>query len=58
MGFLCVDGHVRVYHGKRSIPKTHVARMRLSMPATIDYWINDQVGHPSSWSLPPPTPEW
>jgi DNA-binding CsgD family transcriptional regulator len=46
MGFLYVDGHVRAYHGKRTIPKTHVARMRLSMPATTDYWINDQAGDP------------
>ena len=46
MGFLYVDGHVRVYHGKRTIPKAHVARMRLSMPATTDYWVNDQVGDP------------
>jgi len=46
MGFLYVDGHVRVYHGKRTIPKTHVARMRLSLPATTDYWINDQAGDP------------
>lgn len=46
MGFLYVDGHVRVYHGKRSLPKTHVARMRLAMPATTDYWINDQSGDP------------
>jgi prepilin-type processing-associated H-X9-DG protein len=29
MGFLYVDGHVRVYHGKRNIPKTHVARIRI-----------------------------
>jgi len=46
MGFLYVDGHVRVYHGKSAIPKAHVARMRLSMPATTDYWINDQAGDP------------
>jgi transposase len=46
MGFLYIDGHVRVYHGKRTIPKTHVARMRLSMPATTDYWVNDQAGDP------------
>jgi len=46
MGFLYVDGHVRVYHGTRTIPKTHVARMRLAMPATTDYWINDQSGDP------------
>jgi len=46
MGFLYVDGHVRVYHGKRTIPKAHVARMRLAMPATTDYWINDRSGDP------------
>jgi len=46
MGFLYIDGHVRVYHGKRSIPKAHVARTRLSMPATTDYWVNDQGGDP------------
>ena len=46
LGFLYVDGHVRAYHGKRTIPKTHLARMRLSMPATTDYWVNDQAGDP------------
>ncbi len=46
MGYLYVDGHVRVYHGKRTIPKTHVARMRISMPATSDYWVNDATGDP------------
>lgn len=46
MGFLYVDGHVRAYHGKRTIPKAHVARMRLSMPATTDYWVNDASGDP------------
>jgi len=46
LGFLYVDGHVRVYHGKHVLPKTHVARMRLSMPATSDYWVNDTAGDP------------
>jgi len=46
MGFLYVDGHVRVYHGKETIPKTHVARMRISMSATTDYWVNDAIGEP------------
>lgn len=46
LGFLYVDGHVRVYHGKRKLPKTHVARMRISLPATTDYWINDATGEP------------
>jgi transposase len=46
LGFLYVDGHVRAYHGQRNIPKAHVARLRLSMPATTDYWVNDQTGDP------------
>jgi len=46
LGFFYVDGHVRVYHGKHRLPKTHVARMRLSMPATSDYWVNDTAGDP------------
>jgi transposase len=46
IGFLYVDGHVRAYHGKRSLPKAHLARMRLSMPATTDYWVNDAEGEP------------
>jgi transposase len=46
MGFLYLDGHVRVYHGQRPLPKAHVARMRLAMPATTDYWVNDAGGDP------------
>jgi prepilin-type processing-associated H-X9-DG protein len=46
LGFLYIDGHVRVYHGRRRIPKAHVTRMRLSLPATTDYWVNDQGGDP------------
>lgn len=46
LGFLYVDGHVRVYHGRHALPKTHVARMRLAMPATSDYWVNDAKGDP------------
>jgi len=46
MGFLYVDGHVRVYHGRHTIPKAHVARMRLAAPGTTDYWVNDAHGEP------------
>jgi hypothetical protein len=46
LGFLYVDGHVRVYHGKHDLPKAHVARMRLALPATSDYWVNDEKGDP------------
>ena len=42
IGFCYIDGHVRPYHGRKHIlPKTHVARRRLCMPATTDFWVND-----------------
>jgi len=42
IGFAYVDGHVRPYNGrKHKLPKTHVARRRLCMSATTDFWIND-----------------
>ena len=46
MGFLYLDGHVRAYHGKHTIPKAYLARTRLAVPATTDYWVNDQKGEP------------
>jgi prepilin-type processing-associated H-X9-DG protein len=46
LGFLYVDGHVRVYHGQRDLPKAHVTRMRIALPATTDYWVNDAQGEP------------
>jgi len=46
LGFLYIDGHVRVYYGKRRIPKTHVARLNSIVAATTDYWVNDQGGDP------------
>ena len=46
MGFLYMDGHVRVYHGKHRLPKAHVTQMRMSLPATTDYWVNDKGGDP------------
>jgi transposase len=46
MGFLYVDGHVRTYFGKRKLSKAHVTQMRLSMPATTEYWVNDARGEP------------
>jgi hypothetical protein len=43
---LYVDGHARVYHGQHWLPKTHVTRVRISLPATSDYWVNDTAGDP------------
>lgn len=44
LGVLYVDGHVRAYHGGANVPKAHVARMRLSMPAEVDTWVADRNG--------------
>jgi hypothetical protein len=42
IGFAYIDGHVRPYNGrKHKLPKAHVARRHLCMPATTDFWIND-----------------
>jgi hypothetical protein len=43
-GVFYVDGHVRAYHGAADVPKAHLARMRLSMPAEEDTWIADARG--------------
>jgi hypothetical protein len=47
IGFIYIDGHVRPYHGRKyKLPKTHVARRRLCMPATTDFWVNDENSEP------------
>ncbi len=46
LGFLYIDGHVRVYYGQHRIPKTHAARIHAVVSATTDYWVNDQMGDP------------
>ena len=46
MGFLYLDGHVRVYTGTRELPKTHIARMRIAGPATEETWVADADGDP------------
>ena len=44
---LYVDGHVRVYHGSQTpLPKHYVARERLCLRATADYWVNAMDGQP------------
>lgn len=54
MGVLYVDGHVRAYHGGADVPKAHVARIRLSMPAEVDTWVADANGDGLLvWSAPP-----
>jgi len=46
LGFLYIDGHVRAYHGQHPIPKAYLARTRLAVPGTTDYWVNDKQGEP------------
>lgn len=46
IGFLYLDGHVRVYSGTRQLPKTHIARMRIAGPATEETWVGDSEGDP------------
>jgi transposase-like protein len=46
VGFLFLDGHVRVYTGTRALPKTHIARMRIAGPATEETWVGDADGDP------------
>src|SRR5262249_26819458 len=44
--FYC-DGHVRVYHGDETeLPRHYVARERLCLRATADYWVNAMDGQP------------
>src|SRR5262249_46188054 len=46
-GTLYVDGHVRLYHGDQTaLPKRYVARQRLCLRGTTDYWVNDTLGQP------------
>jgi transposase len=46
-GTLYVDGHVRLYHGKQTkLPRRYVARQRLCLRGTTDYWVNDPIGQP------------
>ena len=46
-GTLYFDGHVRLYHGKQTqLPRRYVARQRLCLRGTTDYWVNDALGQP------------
>lgn len=46
-GTLYIDGHVRVYHGSLTqLPRRYVARQRLCLRGTTDYWVNAMDGQP------------
>lgn len=47
------DGHVRVYHGEQTeLPRHYVARQRLCLRATTDYWLNGPQAQPDGSSYP------
>ena len=46
-GLYYADGHVRVYHGGLTkLPRRYVARQRLCLRGTTDYWVNGLGGEP------------
>lgn len=47
VGFLYIDGHVRIYYGyKANLPVKFVSRQKLCLSATTEYWVNDAQGMP------------
>jgi len=47
VGLFYVDGHVRVYNGKLGpLPRQYVARQKLLLRGTTDYWVNGLGGDP------------
>ena len=45
--FYYIDGHVRVYHGRKAnLPKHFVSREKLCLNGTTEFWVNDQWGQP------------
>ena len=46
-GVFYADGHVRLYHGELTdLPRRYVARERLCLRGTTDYWVNAMDGQP------------
>jgi len=46
-GVLYVDGHTRVYHGGQTkLPRHYVARQKLCLRASVDFWVNAMDGQP------------
>ena len=43
---LYVDGHVRAYHGRHRIGKTHVSRLKRVLRAETAYWVHQAHGQP------------
>ncbi len=46
-GFYYVDGHQRIYYGhKANLPSKYIARQKLCLSATTEFWVNDAQGQP------------
>ena len=41
-----VDGHVRASQGAAKVAKTHLSRLKLPAPATVETWVSDASGDP------------
>jgi hypothetical protein len=46
-GIFYTDGQVRIYHGKLTkLPRRYIARERLCLRGTTEYWVNAMDGQP------------
>jgi hypothetical protein len=45
-GYLYVDGHVKVYSGKRQVAEVYHSQRRLALPGVHSYFVGDQDGRP------------
>jgi transposase-like protein len=46
LGFLYIDGPVKVYGGQVELPRRYVSRQRLCLRGISSYWVNDAIGQP------------
>ncbi len=44
--YLYVDGHMKVYSGKRKLAEVWNAQRRMPLPGVLSYFVNDQQGRP------------
>jgi len=51
--YFYIDGHVRVYHGKKAtLPKRFVSRQKLCLAGTTEYWVNSVKWECHIWLSP------
>jgi transposase len=44
--YLCVDGHVHAYTGKRKLQEVWNSKRRMPLPGVLNYFVNDLQGRP------------